>query len=45
MQIYEVDDYHPTARLKQVHKKNEINIEDTASVQTICNGYIVEESL
>ena len=42
----EVDDYHPRARLKQVHKKNEINIiEDSASVQTFCNRYIVEESL
>ena len=33
----EVDDYHPRARLKQVHKKNEINIEDSASVQTFCS--------
>ena len=34
----EVDDYHPRARLKQVYKKNEINIiEDRASVQTFCN--------
>ena len=34
----EVDDYHPRARLKQVYKKNEINIiEDSASVQTFCN--------
>ena len=41
----EVDDYHPRARLKQVHKKNEINIEDSASVQTFCNRHIVEESL
>ena len=41
----EVDDYHPRARLKQVHKKNEINIEDSASVQTFCNRYIVKKSL
>ena len=41
----EVDDYHPWARSKQVHKKNEINIENNASVQTFCNRYIVEESL
>ena len=41
----EVDDYHPRARLKQVHKKNEINIEDSASVQTFCNRDIVEKSL
>ena len=42
----EVDDYHPRARLKQVHKKNEINIiEDNVSVQTFCNRYVVEESL
>ena len=42
----EVDDYHPRARLKQVHKKNEINIiEDSASVKTFCNRYIVAESL
>ena len=41
----EVDDYHPRARSKQVHKKNEINIEDSASVQTFCNRCIVEESL
>ena len=41
----EVVDYHPRARSKQVHKKNEINIEDNASVQTFCNRYIVEESL
>ena len=41
-----MDDYHPRARLKQVHKKNEINIiEDSASVQTFCNRYVVEESL
>ncbi|RMX56689.1 hypothetical protein pdam_00024551 [Pocillopora damicornis] len=40
-----VDDYHPRARLKQAHKKNEINIEDSASVQTFSNRYIVEESL
>ena len=34
----EVDDYHSRARLKQVYKKNEINIiEDSASVQTFCN--------
>ena len=39
----EVDDYHPRARLKQA--KNEINIEDSASVQTFCNRYIVDESL
>ena len=32
----EVEDYHPRARL---------NIEDSASVQTFCNRYIVEESL
>ncbi|CAH3131899.1 unnamed protein product, partial [Pocillopora meandrina] len=41
----EVDDYHPRARLKQAHKKNEINIKDSASVQTFSNRYIVEESL
>ena len=41
----EVDDYHPGARSKQVHKNNEVNIEDNASVQTFCNRYIVEESL
>ena len=41
-----MDDYHPRARLKQVRKKNEINItEDSAkSVQTFCNRYIAEES-
>ena len=39
----EVDDYR--ARSKRVHKKNEINIEDSASVQTFCNSYIVEKSL
>ena len=39
----EVDDYR--ARSKRVHKKNEINIEDSASVQTFCNRYIVEKSL
>ena len=39
----EVDDYR--ARSKRVHKKNEINIEDSASVQTFCNRHIVEESL
>ena len=41
----EMDDYHPRARSKQVHKKNEINSEDSASVHTFCNRYIVEESL
>ena len=41
----EVDDYHPRARLKQIRKKNEINIEDIASVQTFCKRYIVKESL
>ena len=41
----EVDDYHPKARSKQVHKKNDINIEDSARVETFCNRYIVEESL
>ena len=41
----EVDDYHPRARLKQAHKKNEINIEDSASVQTFCNRNIVKKSL
>ena len=42
----DVDDYHPRARLKQVRKKNEINITgDSASVQTFCNRYIAEESL
>ena len=41
-----MDDYHPRARLKQVHKKNEINIiEDNVSVQAFCNRYVVEESL
>ena len=39
----EVDGYR--ARSKRVHKKNEINIEDSASVQTFCNRYIVDESL
>ena len=39
----EVDDYR--ARSKRVHKKNEINIEDSASVQTFCNRDIVEKSL
>ena len=38
-----VDDYR--SRSKLVHKKNEINIEDTASVLTFCNSYIVEKSL
>ena len=33
----EVEDYHPRACLKQVHKKNEINIQDSASVQIFCN--------
>ena len=41
----EVDDYHPRALSKQVHKKNEINIEDSASVQTFCDRYIVKESV
>ena len=39
----EVDDYR--ARSKRVHKKNEINIEDSARVQTFCNRDIVEKSL
>ena len=39
----EVDDYR--ARSKRVHKKNEINSEDSASVQTFCNRVIVEKSL
>ena len=39
----EVDDYR--TRSKRVHKKNEINIEDSASVQTFCNRDIVEKSL
>ena len=39
----EVDDYR--SRSKRVHKKNEINIEDSASVETFCNSYIVEKSL
>ena len=39
----EVDDYHPRALSKQVHKKNEINIE--VSVQTFCDRYIVKESV
>ena len=39
----EVDDYSP--RSKRVHKKNEINIEDSVSVQTFCNRDIVEKSL
>ena len=34
---------HP--RSKRVYKKNEINIEYSASVQTFCKRYIVEESL
>ena len=33
----EVDDYHPRTRLKQVHKKNEINIQGSTSVQIFCN--------
>ena len=41
----EVDDHRPRVLSKQVHKKNEINIEDSASVQTFCNRYIVKESL
>ena len=41
----EVDDFDPRARLKQVHKKNEINVEDSASVQTFFKRYVVEESL
>ena len=44
-QIQTTDDYHPRTRSKQVHKKNEINIEDSASVETFCNRHIVEESL
>ena len=40
-----MDDYHPRTRSKQHDKKNEINIEDSASVQTFCNRHIVEESL
>ena len=39
----EVDDY--SARSKRVHKKNEINMEDSLSVQTFCNRDIVEKSL
>ena len=39
----EVDDYK--ARSKRVHKKNEINSEDSASVQAFCNRDIVEKSL
>ena len=39
----EVDDYR--ARSKRVHKKNEINIEDSASVQIFCKRDIVEKSL
>ena len=39
----ELDDYR--ARSKRVHKKNEINSEDSASVQTFCNRVIVEKSL
>ena len=40
-----MDDCHARARSKRAHKKNEINIEDSASVQTFCKRYIVEESL
>lgn len=43
--IREVDDFHPRACLKQAHKNKEINIENTASIQTFCNKYIVEESI
>ena len=41
----EVDDYHPRARLKQVHKKNEINIEDSASVQTFAKDTLLKKVL
>ena len=39
----EVEDYR--SRSKRVHQKNEINIEESASVQTFCNRYIVKKSL
>ena len=41
----EVDDYHPRARLKQVHKKNEINMEDSASVQTFAKDTLLKKVL
>ena len=37
----EVEDYRSLS--KRVHQKNEINIEDSASVQTFCNRYIVKK--
>ena len=41
----EVDDYHYRAGLKQVHKKNEINIEDSASVQTFAKDALLKKAL
>ena len=38
----EVDDYHPRARL---NKKNEINIEDSASVQTFTKDTLLKKVL
>ena len=38
----EVDDYHPRARL---NKKNEINIEDSASVQTFAKDTLLKKVL
>ncbi|CAB3986840.1 RNA-directed DNA polymerase from transposon X-element [Paramuricea clavata] len=41
----EVDDFHPRARLRALHKEKAINVEDALSVKAFCNKYIVEENL
>ena len=44
-EMKEVDDCHTRACLKQAHKNKEINIEESASIQTFYKKYIVEENL
>ena len=42
---WKVDDFHPTARLRALHKEKAINAKDAARIEAFINRYIVEESL
>ena len=44
-EMREVDHFHTRACLKRAHKNKEINIEESASIQTCYKKYIVEENL
>ena len=42
---WKADDFHPTARLRALHKEKAINVKDAASMEAFSNRCTVEESL